>query len=362
MPTLGLGRTPSRALVCACLAATLAVAGCSSTDDEPDPDTTTTPAEAGGLLPPAEGTVEYPLTLSTPWGETVLEERPERIAMTSGRAADTEILAALGGSPVLSSFAVDNEIWTMDALPQEIELVYEQDLSDPTPPETIASVQPDLIVALDWDLSERYDQLAAIAPVLGATTMDEATPGHWRDDAEAIGEALDLTGAVEQVFADNDALYEQVRADYPQFEGLTSSYVMNYGNGGDLAYFNVPGSDEEQFFLDLGFSPNPNAPELAGEDWVSPEMLHLIDADVLVFVNSVAHGAEWEEITDQELYQNLDAVQQDHLLLLENTGTSFIVDGEEHEGNLAWALGRSGPLGQRWAAETLAPLLADVLD
>lgn len=367
---MSMPRRGFRLILTTALASILVLAACSDATEEggegaepdsgADPGTADVEESADSLLPAAEGVVEYPLTLNTAWGQSVLQERPERIAFTSGRAVDTEILAALGGTPVLSTFAIDNAAWTTEALPQEIETVYDPN-DDPTPLETIAATQPDLIVALDLDLSDSYDQLATIAPVLGAATPEEAVPEHWREDAEAIGQALDLTGAVDQLIADHQATFDQVRADYSEFEGLTASYVMNYGSGNGLAYFTVPGSDDEQFFLDLGFVSNPHAGEFVGEDWVSNEMLHLIDADVLVFVNSSAHGAEASEITDQQLYQNLQAVQDEHVVLLDNTGESFIHEGTEHDGNLAWALARPGPLGQQWAAQTLAPILADAL-
>jgi hypothetical protein len=38
-----------------------------------------------------------------------------------------------------------------------------------------------------------------------------------------------------------------------------------------------------------------------------------------------------------------------------------VIDGTEYDGNPPWGLARSGPLSSPWAAEQLAPALADVL-
>ncbi|WP_287220865.1 hypothetical protein [Rhodococcus sp. (in: high G+C Gram-positive bacteria)] len=86
----------TRALVAAGAALLVAVTGCSSSQDTASDDAATA---SDTFLPEAEGTTTYPLTLHTPYGETVLEERPERIAIVGGLGELTNPGAGAARSP-----------------------------------------------------------------------------------------------------------------------------------------------------------------------------------------------------------------------------------------------------------------------
>ena len=78
--------------------AALLVAGCAGVDVSAD-------APADELLPTAEGITSYPLTLESPFGESVLEERPgERIAVIGGGGELASALA-IGIEPVIAGNA-----------------------------------------------------------------------------------------------------------------------------------------------------------------------------------------------------------------------------------------------------------------
>lgn len=96
---------PSRILssICVVLTISLFAASCSA---KPESDNATRHPEQASLLPAAEQTTSYPLTLESPFGETVLPERPERIAAVAPTAIDTELLLALGVTPILTSSLV----------------------------------------------------------------------------------------------------------------------------------------------------------------------------------------------------------------------------------------------------------------
>ena len=91
-------------LIGAALAAALLVSGCSASAE--NSKTASTPGSEGNALPAAEGTTTYPLTLESPYGTSILEKRPERVAAIVPNAVDTEMLLALGVKPVLSSSMV----------------------------------------------------------------------------------------------------------------------------------------------------------------------------------------------------------------------------------------------------------------
>lgn len=348
----------------------LTISGCSSQDEETDTETADTAASetsnddaAGdGLLPPAEGSTEYPLTLETAYGETVLEERPERIATISPSARDVELLAALGAAPVIAPQPVERAIWTLDALPGEIEDIYEADASGETPHERVAAAQPDLIVVFGKDISDEWTELSSIAPVVAVEDEGSAASADWHTELELIGEALDLGDAAQQVVADHEEFLEQTRAENPEFDGLTATYLVQYGAEHGTAYISTPGSDVEELFIDLGFSPNPRAEQFADDTSVSAELVTEVDADLLFIANNTGDEEELEELlTGNELFQQLDVVQSGQWAVTHGTPEGYAYEGTEHEGNLAWAFAASGPLGKEWAAEQLVPIFQDVL-
>ena len=86
-------------LVGGVLTAALLLSGCSTPASENASD-----GEAASRLPAAEGSTTYPLVLESPWGETTLEERPERISLV-GPGAEIELLG--DGLPAVHRGAAD---------------------------------------------------------------------------------------------------------------------------------------------------------------------------------------------------------------------------------------------------------------
>lgn len=344
------GRAPlGSALVALCL-----LTGCAAGDGSAE----ATDAAGSNLLPPAEGKTEYPLTLTTAWGETVLEERPERIvALTVTGGGGTEELVALGVTPVGATGIDEGESWTMEAVPGEIEEFF--DTTDGVPFEQVASSDPDLIVYMGPDLGESFERLASIAPVLGSETA-ESQPDWLRSDMMSIGRALDLADAAQDALDVYDSFFERVRTENPEFADLTASYLINYGEEWGTFYSSAPGTNEAQLLLDLGFAPNPLAEQFAGEQTVSPELISQIDADVIVL--SANFPDQLHLLTDDPLFQELGAVQNDRVAILEIDTEGYGFDGEHYEGGISWATGHGGQiLGKQWAAEQLIPILRSTL-
>lgn len=317
---------------------------------------------AEGDLPAAEGATSYPLTLTTAWGETELAERPRRIAAVSPAGRDSELLGLLGITPVIAPETVERAIWTLGALPGEIPELYPGDSDGITPHETVAAARPDLIVVFGKSLAGEFDQLSAIAPVLAASSEEAALEADWHTELTALGEALDLPRAAATAIEEHEAWFGTAREENPEFDGLTSTYAVQYAEEWGLAYFSSTGSDSEQLFLDLGFAPNPLAEQFVDDDLVSAELLSQLEADVLVVANNTEEEGEFGRLlTDQELFGKLQVAQEDHVAVLELGDDGYGFEGEQHEGNLAWALAQGGPLGKQWAAEQLIPILRTTL-
>jgi iron complex transport system substrate-binding protein len=189
---------PRTALAVCALAALAALTGCSGAATGQD---AAEAADASVLLPEAEGTTEYPLTLETPFGDTVLEERPERIAIVTASTVDTDALIALGGTPVFAPSTIDRNPWLGEAA-QDIDVLWESEAGAEVAVEQVAASEPDLIVSLDasdtFDQA-RFDQVSAIAPVLHAESGDLT----WQELTRELGEAVDLTAAADTVIEES---------------------------------------------------------------------------------------------------------------------------------------------------------------
>lgn len=357
-------RTRVTALGALALTSAIVLTGCSAStvDEDTTGDDVAGAADGPSLLPAAEGSTTYPLDLESPWGSTTLEERPERIAAITPSQDDVEALVAIGVTPILVS-EDETDVWVQRELDQDIEGRFSV-TDGGFNVEQIAAVDPDLIVVLGADVSADYQKLAAIAPVLSTATSAEgesSVANDWATSVTALGEALDLRGAAEKALAAEEAFFSAFREEHPEFEGKTASYVVYYGAESGLQYHSTEDSPAGLTLSRMGFGVSDNAAELDYRAVVSNEMLSAIDADVIIFSdNSDGNSAD---LTESALFQGLSAVQNDALVLIENHSVDgyFAIDGTEHDGNLPWALARSGPLSSPWAAEQLAPALADVL-
>jgi iron complex transport system substrate-binding protein len=355
-------RGKTGAVGAAALAVAIVLSGCatqsgaaeSASDEAQD-------GASANLLPEGEGQTEYPMTLETPWGSSDLTERPLRIAAITPSQDDLEILGALDVAPVLSTDRPLNA-WMEGRLPAEIETTYTAG-DDQFPAEEIALAEPDLIIALGVDLGDQFDQLSSIAPVLATaaqTGAGQRVANDWEANTRAIGEALDLQQAADDALGQEESSFETFRTDYPEFEDLTVSYVVDYGEEVGIQYHSSEGSPAATTLERMGFAAvNPNAEDLGYREVVSREMTSSIDADVVVFSGKI--GEDPAQIMDDPLFQKLDAAQEGHVVLIENRDSSFVIDGEEHEGNLPWGLARSGPLSSPWAAEAIAPAISATL-
>ncbi|WP_188699293.1 ABC transporter substrate-binding protein [Microbacterium nanhaiense] len=344
------------------LAGALVLTGCSSDTPEDSAAAADAAKPAPGLLPAAEGSTSYPLELESPWGSTTLEERPERIAAITPSQDDVEALVAIGVTPILVS-EDQTDVWVQRELDQEIEGRFSV-TDGGFNVEQIAAADPDLIVVLGADVSADYDKLAAIAPVLSTATTSEgesSVANDWATSITALGEALDLSEAADRALETEEEFFADFRAEHPEFDGKTASYVVYYGAESGLQYHSTPDSPAGLTLSRMGFEPSDNASELEYRAVISNEMLSAIDADVVIFSdNSDGHHAD---LTDSALFQALSAVKNDALVIVENHSVDgyFVIDGTEYDGNLSWGLARSGPLSSTWAAEQMAPALADVL-
>lgn len=336
------------------LAMLLAVVGCSS----PAVDTpttapsapSTTPAE-GALLPGAEGKTAYPLTLESPFGKTVLEQRPERIAIVTASTVDTDALIALGGTPVLAPSTVDRNPWLDAATVSNIEDLWDSAAGTEVSAEAVAASKPDLIVnlsAYDTVDQARFDQLSAIAPVLYAPANDLT----WQEITQRLGEAVDLSGAAAEIVDGVEKSIAQVKAAHPEFEGKTAAHVIAYEEEWGASYVSAPGTDTARLFEALGFVLPENAEKFAKDGAVSDELISLIDADFLL-VSTFEEGTA-DYFVKSPLFQALPAAAKGNVVFNpadQKTGINYF----------AWGLNVQSAVSVPWLVDQLADFAGQAL-
>lgn len=332
------------------LVGALALSGCSS--NESDGDQVADSAESS-LLPPAEGTTQYPLTLETQFGETVLEERPERIAVI-GFSPNLDALEALDVVPIFSQAEETQWPWRDQQWSSRIETVDTGTRSEPTNYEALAASDPDLIIATNfvWEEAD-YQRLSDIAPVLEYKEEVDTALVSWQDTQRLIGETLDLSAAADETVGQAEQAIADVAAAHPEFEGKTITLAMDYEPQWGLSYYTLAGSTAEGVMADLGFTPNPLAEQVDPSGDIADEQVGLLDADVLVMIYNDEELREKRE--SQELFRALPPVRDGRYVSLVYDGDDTLVtaDGRETP-NVTWVM-------RRGASALSLPYTVDVI-
>lgn len=272
-------RRPLRAVAAlATTGAMLALAACGGSSGATD---------AGSGAAP-EGDASFaPVTIEHAFGQTTIEEQPERVAAWGWGSADAAI--ALGVVPVAvpaQSYGGDED----GMLPWNAEAIEESGAEMPTvlteseepPYEEIIASDPDVILATYSGITrEQYDKLSKIAPTVAYPDQAWATP--WREVITTAGQALGRTDEAEQVLADIDQEVADAAAAHPEFEGTTIAAVADFGS----FYVYRPADPRVQFLEDLGFETAPSVEELDTEEstffyTLSYEEVDQLTSDVLL--------------------------------------------------------------------------------
>ncbi|SNS04328.1 iron complex transport system substrate-binding protein [Geodermatophilus saharensis] len=328
---------PRRAvLLAAALTAAASLTACGSDDGG---------SEAGSTASSGGGSGEFPVTVSTAFGDTEIEEEPQRVVALGWSDAETAL--ALGVQPVGASdwlgFGGEGVgPWAQgryDEAPEIIETL-EPSL------EAIAALEPDLILDTRSDgTQERYDSLSAIAPVVGAPEGVGAYQTTWQQQLDLVGRALGRTDEAEQLRGDLEQAFADAAAAHPEFDG-TEVAVGAYTSEGFGAY--VRGDTRVDFMEALGFVNRPAIQDLATESFfvpVSEEQVSLLDAPLTVVFPIFVDPAQ---ITSNPLWQTLGSVQQGNAVVLEDQ-------------TLVSAFSSGSVLGTEYALEQAVPLFAETL-
>ena len=144
-----------RPVIPSLLVALLAATGCSGA--------------SGSSSTPAAPAAVFPATVTHEYGQTVVEEAPERVVSLG--YTDQDAILALGTVPVAIREFTGNRPsatwpWATDRLKGEQPQVLP---AEEVTPEAVAALEPDLIIAITANLTrEQYDAFSKIAPTVAA--------------------------------------------------------------------------------------------------------------------------------------------------------------------------------------------------
>ncbi|TYL45108.1 ABC transporter substrate-binding protein [Nocardioides sp. BGMRC 2183] len=279
------------AAVVAGLASVLALGACGAEDSGEENEAAST----------TEVTDEFPITIEHAFGETTIEEAPERVA-TWGWGS-TEAAISVGVYPV----AIAEQIWTVgegNLLPWVEEAYDEAGVEHPTVLSDAAGgeeivydefieAKPDVILAPYSGMTEeQYKELSKYAPVVPFQDAAWTTP--WDKTIELTAEALGRSEKGEEVLDGIDSYLAEQAEAHPEFEGTSIAAIWAAPNS--LSVYT--GLDPRvAIFTDLGFEVAPSVDELDTSDGgfyydMSYEKADQLASDVVVSYHSTQDEAD----------------------------------------------------------------------
>lgn len=162
--------------------------------------------------------------------------------------------------------------------------------------ETIAALQPDLIIATTLaDLDTFHDQLAEIAPVVGPESAEYLTL-PWQDQARQVGRALGREDAAETLIDDVQTRVDEAAARHPELDGVT--YTLGIATPVGYKAVNSPDDFSSVILDEFGMTLTdtiralPDTGDGSGSATISPENVRQLDADILLLSFFAVGGSE----------------------------------------------------------------------
>jgi iron complex transport system substrate-binding protein len=239
---------------------------------------------AGLLVRPAaaEGEIRFKHV----FGEAVLPGPAKRIVSLGYTTHDT--LLALDVPPVALRYWFGDQPngvwpWAQSHLAGTTPVI----ISGEAGAETIAALQPDLIIGIGSGISEaEYGVLSQIAPTLMQSEGRGTYDTSWDELARLLGRAVGKDALAEELIAGTKQRFADARARHPDWAGKRGVAVYHFG--GDTGAF-TSSDTRGRFIAELGFAPMPEVEKLGGGNFyasLSPEDLSPVDADLLIWISS----------------------------------------------------------------------------
>ncbi|WP_087063623.1 ABC transporter substrate-binding protein [Corynebacterium glutamicum] len=201
--------------------------------------------------------------------------------------------------------------------------------------EAIAAADPDLIISRLSDVKPIQEQLETIAPVLPIGEQDTST---WQEDLRLVAQATGTEQRAEELIADYDSRIKALSTQYADILANNTFAPLSF-NG--ESFETRPNRLLSVVLRDLGATPSQAFEAAINGDATkySPEQVltGFGDADGLIML--VNSPQTWQELQDNQLYQQLPAITEGHFVRS---------DKQTHEG---------GPLTALHALDVIEQLL-----
>lgn len=231
----------------------------------------------------------FPVTVEHKYGETTIDEKPERI-VTVG-LSDQDAVLALGEVPVATTEWFGEQEgalwpWAQEQL-QELdgETPEVLDATDGVNIEAVAAQKPDLITAMYTDLTEAdYEKLSQIAPVITQSDGYVDYGITWQEMTTQIGKALGRSVEAEELVAGLEGQLSAVAEENPDFDGAQGVVATPYE--GIFVY--GPDDPRGRFLTSLGFVLPEGLVKATGEEFggnLSEENAKLLDGDLVIWLD-----------------------------------------------------------------------------
>jgi iron complex transport system substrate-binding protein len=262
----------------------------------------------------------FPATVTHEYGQTVVEEAPERVVSLG--FTDQDAILALGTVPVaVREFtgAPPTSTWPWETAALHGEQPQVLPAGEVTP-EAVAALNPDLIVAINARLTrEQYDAFSRIAPTVAAPAGAAAGAVPWQEATRLTGAALGLPAEADRLVKRVEDQFLEVQEDHPELAGATVAAVRP---GPDPASFMAWSSQDlrGRFLADLGMQPPADVNRLAGQASYATipaqQLSTTLDrADALMVVGTEAERAAFTALPG---YSQLRLVQDSKVVTLDD--------------------------------------------
>ena len=309
----------------------------------------------------AAATDQFPVTVEHAFGETVIEEQPERVATVSW--VNSDVALALGVVPV----GMPKEDWGgnengstpwRDAKLEELGAAIGSENAptqysevDGIAFDEVAELAPDVILAAYSGLTqEDYDTLSKIAPVIAYPETPYGT--DWQDSTRMIGQALGLSQQAEDLVAQTEQTIVAKASEYPQLAGKSFIYGNLEPAKGDGVNVYTANDNRPKFLTSIGMVQADVVTEATKDSaeffipW-SAEKANELASDV--FVTWVPDDKTAQQITTDPLLGQIPAIKDDALVA-------------DSDNTLTLSISAASPLSLPWALDTFLPMLGKAAD
>src|ERR671915_770787 len=281
--------------------------------------------EAGAGATPAKSSAEpgaLPVTIEHKFGETTIEEAPERVVVAGLREQDS--LLALGIVPVGTTEWYGEHPgaifpWAEEALgdaPRPKVLPFDDGIQF----EQIAALRPDLILAIYSGLTEKdYDTLSKIAPTVAQPPGQVDWGSSWQDELLMTGKAVGKPKEAERLRDEAEQPLADAAAAHPEFKGQTAAVATAYQG----VYVYGPQDARSRLLVDLGFTFPEELEDVGGEEFggqLSGERIDLLDVGALLWF---ADPGPAEKIRGNRTYSRLAVSTEGRDVFLPEKGTLY---------------------------------------